>query len=236
VLLVGPPGIGKTYFANAVAQTLGLQDALFIQMAGETNGSSLGGSSTFWHNSSPGKLFELLAWGDGRNAASANPVVVLDEVDKVHENQHNPLGALYSLLEEETSKKFQDQSLTDVLIDCSHVRFYCSANNLDLIPEPLLNRMMVFNIDLPSPEQLRDVIQNIYRGIIKRLRTRMHHELPAEVIEAALLLNPRAAKIRIECAVAMVISKGRTQMVLSDWPDVPMASQPKARRGIGFTI
>ena len=60
---VGGPGIGKTTFANALAALLGTPPPLFVSMAAETNGSSISGSSTFWSNSSPGQVFEFIAWG-----------------------------------------------------------------------------------------------------------------------------------------------------------------------------
>jgi MoxR-like ATPase len=235
VLLVGQPGIGKTYFANALAQTLGLPDAMFISLAGETNGSALGGSSTFWSNSSPGKLFETLAWGHNQTKPPANPLVILDEIDKISVGHYNPLAALYSLLEEDTAKVFKDQSLSDLTIDTRFVRYVCTANTVTLIPEPLLTRMVVFHIDPPSTEQLRGVIQNIYEGLISRLQTPMRNTLPEEVVQAALMLNPREAKIRLECAIASAISEDRDCVKLSDWPDIPSANSQITRRSIGFT-
>jgi hypothetical protein len=234
VLLVGQPGIGKTYFANALAQTLGLPNAMFISMAGETNGSALAGSSTFWANSSPGKLFETLAWGANQSTPPANPLVVLDEIDKISVGQYNPLGALYGLLEEDTAKVFQDQSL-DISIDARHVRFVCTANDVSLIPEPLLTRMVVFHIDPPSTKQLRVVIQNIYEGLISRLQTPMSNSLSEEVVQAALMLNPRESKVRLECAIASAITEDRAYLKLSDWPDIPSATSQANRRSIGFT-
>ena len=236
VLLVGRPGIGKTYFANALANTFGLQGAMFISLASETNGSSLGGSSTFWSNSSPGKLFETLAWGDGRGTPPANPLVVLDEIDKVEVERYNPLGALYTLLEEETAATFSDASLTDLVICASHVRFVATANDITKVPEPLLSRMFVCHIDPPSPEQLRGVILAIYQSLVDRLNFPLPHSLPEEVVQAALMLSPREAKVRIECAIASAISEGRDCVQLTDWPDVPTASQQVTRRSIGFTV
>jgi hypothetical protein len=218
-----------------LAHTLGLADAMFISMAGETNGSALGGSSIFWANSSPGKLFEALAWGDNGLPPPANPLVLLDEIDKVEAERYNPLGSLYSLLEEETAETFKDQSLPDVVVDARHVRFIATANDVTKIPEPLLSRMIVFHIDPPSPEQLRGVILTIYQGLIERIQVPMHHALPEEVVQAALTMSPREAKVRIECAIATAISEDRDCVRLSDWPDVPTTSQQTKRRSIALS-
>jgi ATPase family associated with various cellular activities (AAA) len=235
LLLVGPPGIGKTYFATALAQTLGLNDPLFIAMSGETNGSSIAGSSIFWANASPGRLFETLAWGDNLTVPAANQLIVLDEIDKVSVDHHNPLGALYSLLEEDTARVFKDQALPDVKFDASHLRVLCTSNDLAQIPVPLLTRMLVFHIKSPSTLQLRGVIQNIYQSLIGRLRTRMSTVLPEAVMHAALQLNTREAKVRLQCAIASAIGQNRDCVQLSDWPDVPSTSQEIVRRSIGFT-
>lgn len=99
LLLVGPPGIGKTFFARSLAQLLSVPPPLMISIATETNGSALSGSSTFWANASPGKIFEFLAWGERGGRAVADGLVVLDEVDKVGGDlRYDPLGALYTLL------------------------------------------------------------------------------------------------------------------------------------------
>jgi ATP-dependent Lon protease len=234
MLLVGPPGIGKTHFANALASTMGLHGALFINIAEETNAASLGGSSVFWANSAPGKLFELLAWGDGGNSPVANPLVILDELDKPTATQYNPVASLYTLLEGDTASRFVDQGVPDVVLDASSVRFVATANDASLIPEPLLGRMVVFHIAHPTAEQLRGVVRAIYADLIDRTRLPLKRELPDVLIDAAKGLNPREAKMRMECAIAKAVSAGRDCVRLSDWPDFPTAAS-HGRRSIGFT-
>jgi AAA+ superfamily predicted ATPase len=79
------------------------------------------------------------------------------------------------------------------------------------------------------------VILSIYLGLIERLQVSMHHKLPEEVVQAALTLSPREAKVRIECAIATAISEDRDCVQISDWPYVASASQQSKRRSIGFT-
>jgi ATPase family associated with various cellular activities (AAA) len=234
ILLVGPPGVGKTYFAQQVAEIMGFQAPLFVHMAAETNGSALAGSSTFWSNSSPGALFEALAWGGVTGPAAANPLVVLDEIDKVNIERYNPLGALYSLLEVETARRFQDQSLPDVWMDASRARFIATANDEDAIPEPIRSRMRVFDIAPPTAHQLRGLVQGIFEGLLDALGVRLHRLLPPDVVDAALAFSPRELKLRLECSIACAISRGSDAVESSDW--LPHGAAPGAatRRRIGF--
>lgn len=235
IILVGLPGIGKSFFAQRLAEVLGLSSPLFIPMATETNNSKLSGSSTFWSNSSPGLLFETLAWGVTNQRPVANPLIILDEVDKVCADKYDPLGPLYSLLEVDTARVFQDQSMPDVLIDASHCRFVATANDTTNLPAPLLSRAMVFQIEQPSPAQLRAVIATIYRDLIDRLGASMEDSPPAPVIDLALQMSPRQAKVRLECAIAMALSDGRTAISLRDWPDFGDTHPAVEPRRIGFT-
>ncbi len=232
VLLVGEPGVGKTYFANAVAKLFGFRESIFIDFSAETNNSALGGSSNFWSNSSPGKLFDYLAWGDGETSF-ANPVFVLDEIDKTSpESRYNPLSTLYGILEAETAAKFYDQSMPDIGLDVSRVRFFLTANDASKIPEPLLTRLTVFHIPAPTPEQLRGVVRGIYSAIAKGIGIGLSDEIGDDIIDLAEGLSPREARVRMECAIATAVAAGRLEIQVSDWPEIPTAASQKRR--IGF--
>jgi ATP-dependent Lon protease len=159
MLLLGPPGIGKTHFARKLADLLGTGMNL-VPMSSMTAGWLLSGASSQWKGAKPGKVFEALIEGQ-----YANPVIVVDEIDKAAADaQYDPLGSLYSLLEHDTAQSFVDE-FAEVSIDASQVIWILTANDERSIPEPILNRMNVFEIEPPSFEAARQIARNLYRSI-----------------------------------------------------------------------
>ena len=164
MLLLGPPGIGKTHFARRVSQLLGTGLG-FISMSSLTAGWVLSGASSQWKGARPGKIFETLVDG-----AYANPVMVVDEIDKARgEHAYDPLGALYGLLEHDTAGTFVDE-FAEVSIDASQVIWVATANDDRAIPEPILNRMNVFEVQPPDRDAARAIALRLYRSIRCRAR------------------------------------------------------------------
>ena len=155
ILLLGEPGLGKTYFAKKLAHALGTGFE-FVSLSSLTAGWVLSGASSQWHNARPGKIAQTLIEGD-----YANPVVVLDEVDKSGgDHRYDPMGALYTLLERDTAQDFKDEYI-DVNMDASHILWVATANDDTVITEPILNRMNVYVIDRPDAEGSRRIALSV---------------------------------------------------------------------------
>lgn len=157
MLLLGPPGVGKSHFAQALAKLLG-STVHTLQLASQTSGWVLGGLDRGWGNARPGQLFEALAHGD-----TMAPVIVLDEIDKAcTDARSHPLGPLYALLEPMTACKFRDE-FVDFTVDTSQVIWIATANDEHAIPPALLSRFVVFRIEAPKGDEVGVVLQTMYR-------------------------------------------------------------------------
>src|SRR3954463_9666525 len=159
MLLLGEPGIGKTHFARRLAALLGTGYG-FVPMSSLTAGWVLSGASSQWKNAKPGKVFETFLNGD-----YANPVIVVDELDKTSsDGQYDPLGALYELLETQTATRFVDE-FAEIPIDASGAVWLATANDAARIPEPLLNRLSVYEIEAPDEAGSLRIARTIYSEI-----------------------------------------------------------------------
>ena len=187
MLLLGPPGVGKTHFAREVAALLGTGLG-FISMSSLTAGWVLSGASSQWKGARPGKVFETLV--DGQYA---NPVMVVDEIDKARgEHAYDPMGALYSLLEVDTAGSFTDE-FAEVAIDASQVIWVATANDERTIPEPILNRMSVYEVQAPDRDAARTIALRLYQSIRRAhdWGTRFEPEPTDAVLDAMGELAPR---------------------------------------------
>ena len=212
ILLLGDPGIGKTHFARRVSQLLGTGYG-FVPMSSLTAGWVLSGASSQWKNAKPGKVFETFL-----NGEYANPVMVIDEIDKASaDGQYDPLGALYELLESQTAMRFVDE-FAEVPIDASGAVWFATANDAARIPEPLLNRMNVYEIEPPDAAGSARIARSLYREIRESHDWgRRFPETPSgSVVEKLALLTPREMRRAVQAAFGNAKVAGRDELRAED--------------------
>lgn len=181
ILFVGPPGVGKTSIGKSIAKALN-RPFFRLSLGGVDDESVIKGHRKTYIGAMPGKMVQAL-----RETGVMNPVIMLDEVDKLsHSYQGDPASALLETLDPEQNNSFLDNYL-DERLDLSDCLFICTANTLDTIPAPLLDRM--------DPIRLAGYISE------EKLKIAKDHLLPRKLKEAHI----KKSQFRLSDKVLMKI-------------------------------
>lgn len=220
ILLVGPPGVGKTSVGRSIAHALGREFYRF-SLGGMRDEAEIKGHRRTYIGAMPGKFVQAL-----KQVKVANPVIMLDEIDKVGASYHgDPASALLEALDPEQNAEFLDHYL-DVRVDLSKVLFVCTANQLDTIPGPLLDRMEVIRLAGYIAEEKLAIAKNhlwprlLERAGVKSARLAITDAALRHVIDG----YSREAGVRgLEKRLSSLVRKSVVQLL----------EEPKARLRIG---
>ena len=217
MLLLGPPGIGKTFFAKRLAAAIG---SAFLPLSMNLTPAFglLAGLSSAWKGAGPGKIAMTLV-----NSPNAAPIILFDEVEKVVIAGHydRPLDVLHSLWEPENAFEFRDEYF-DIQFDASHIISIATANSTESISPSLLDRLLVLDIKPPTFEQRRGIALQAYgAAVIKAGGTIKTCGIidaePASAILDLLAANtPRRITRLIMLALPMAVAEKRTSLSPSD--------------------
>lgn len=146
ICFVGPPGVGKTSLANSIAKSL-KRELVRIALGGIEDVSELRGHRRTYVASMPGRIIQGLI-----NAKTMNPVVVLDEIDKIARHRGDPTSVLLEVLDPEQNSHFRDLYV-NFEVDLSKAMFIATANDIGRVPTPLRDRLEIISVESYTPQE-----------------------------------------------------------------------------------
>ncbi len=211
VLLLGAHGTGKTWFLSRLGGIFGVPFRSY-SMSTSTLGEGLQGGHPSWRNASPGLVAKTLL-----GEAEANPIIFVDEFDKVQPSGWNadPYRPFYTLLDPSGSSGFVDEYL-GFGIDASRVLWVMAANDYSCVPAPILDRLTVLQVPEMTFEQRMSVGRSIYADANAARRGFFEPVLGRQVLEKLAAANPRGMRIALDDAMSRAAADGRRAVTERD--------------------
>jgi ATP-dependent Lon protease len=226
---VGPPGVGKTSLGQSIARTLG-RKFVRISVGGVRDEAEIRGHRRTYIGAMPGTIIRAL-----RDAESKNPVFLIDEIDKMGSDwRGDPSSAMLEVLDPEQNATFRDHYL-DLPFDLSKVLFICTANQLETIPGPLLDRMDVIQLSGYTEDEKVEIARRYL--LPKQLKANglkaKQAKLPVDSIRLVIREYTREAGLRnLERRIGDLLRKAATQIARGEAEQVSI-TEPVVRSFLG---
>ena len=222
ICLVGPPGVGKTSVAASVAKALKRKYSR-VSLGGMHDEAEIRGHRKTYVGAMPGRIVSALI-----NAKVENPVIVLDEIDKLaHDFRGDPTSALLEVLDPEQNKFFRDNFM-EIPIDLSDVMFIATANSYSSIPMPLLDRMEVIELSTYTDSEKIAIAKNhlIKKQLKRNGMTKSQIKIQDSAILALIKDYTKEAGVRsLEREIASLIRKGAKKIAESGAKSVTISAK-----------
>jgi len=210
LLLVGAPGVGKTHYCRALAEALATSVQRIACNAVSDAKQLFVGLPTAWKGARMGVVTEAL-----QLSSSASPLILLDEVDKFRTHvSEDPYNILLSMLEPENSQALLDEYLR-VPFNLSHAFFVATANDVDMLPDFIVDRFLVFPITPPRPEQLHAIARRIVADEVERHGGAFAMPDDALIVRLARS-HPRRIKRLLPLALGFAAAEERSYLSVAD--------------------